>query len=154
MNAVNIIQSAEEMNMKSIVFSPQAKQEIDLLTDAVKEILDLSYKAFKESDPVSARKTGPLEQVIDELKESLRTRHILRLQKGECSVDAGFIWSDLLTNLERVADHCSNVSGCVLDTGVHTMNIHQNQKLLRNNGEDYSQELYEIRKKYSIQSIE
>ena len=153
-HAVNIIQSAEEMNMKSIVFSPQAKQEIDLLTDAVKEILDLSYKAFKESDPVSARKTGPLEQVIDELKESLRTRHILRLQKGECSVDAGFIWSDLLTNLERVADHCSNVSGCVLDTGVHTMNIHQNQKLLRNNGEDYSQELYEIRRKYSIQSIE
>ena len=96
------------------------------------------------------RKTEPLEQIVDELKETLRTRHILRLQKGDCSVDAGFVWSDLLTNLERVADHCSNISGCVLDTAGHNMNIHQNQRLLRTSGEDYLQELQELRTKYKI----
>ena len=104
--------------------------------------------AFKDSDLKAARKTEPLEQVVDELKEALRTKHILRLQKGECSVDAGFVWSDLLTNLERVADHCSNISGCVLDTAMHTMNIHQNQRLLRTGGDDFFRELQELRKEY------
>ncbi len=149
-HAVNILQSAEEMNQKEIVLSEEAKKEYSQLTDAVEEILDLSYTAFKETDLNAARKTEPLEQVVDEVKESLRTRHILRLQKGECSVDAGFVWSDLLTNLERVADHCSNISGCVLDTARHTMNIHQNQRLLRNSGKEYSRELQKLRAKYKI----
>ena len=149
-HAVNILQSAEELQHKGIVFSEQARKEYDLISDAVEEILDLSYAAFKDTDLISARKTEPLEQIVDELKETLRTRHILRLQKGDCSVDAGFVWSDLLTNLERVADHCSNISGCVLDTAGHTMNIHQNQRLLRTSGEDYLQELQELRTKYKI----
>ena len=149
-HAVNILQSAEELQHKGIVFSEQARKEYDLISDAVEEILDLSYAAFKDTDLISARKTEPLEQIVDELKETLRTRHILRLQKGDCSVDAGFVWSDLLTNLERVADHCSNISGCVLDTAGHNMNIHQNQRLLRTSGEDYLQELQELRTKYKI----
>nr|MCR4608428.1 Na/Pi cotransporter family protein [Eubacterium sp.] len=70
--------------------------------------------------------------------------------RGECSVDAGFVWADLLTNLERVADHCSNISGCVLDTMGHTMNIHQNQRLIRTDGEEYEQEIKELRVKYNI----
>jgi phosphate:Na+ symporter len=149
-HAVNILESAEELVQKGIVFSDQAQKEYDLISDAVEDILDLSHTAFKDTDLKAARKTEPLEQIVDELKETLRTRHILRLQKGECSVDAGFVWSDLLTNLERVADHCSNISGCVLDTAGHTMNIHQNQRLLRNNGEDFGQELQELRVKYKI----
>jgi len=149
-HAVNILESAEELVQKGIVFSGQAQKEYDLIAEAVEEILDLSYTAFMDTDLRAARKTEPLEQIVDELKETLRTRHILRLQKGECSVDAGFVWSDLLTNLERVADHCSNISGCVLDTVGHTMNIHQNQRLLRNSGEDFGQELQELRVKYRI----
>ena len=149
-HAVNILESAEELVQKGIVFSDQAQKEYNLILDAVEDILDLSHTAFKDTDLKAARKTEPLEQIIDELKETLRTRHILRLQKGECSVDAGFVWSDLLTNLERVADHCSNISGCVLDTAGHTMNIHQNQRLLRNSGEDFGQELQELRVKYKI----
>ena len=158
-HAVNILESAEELVQKGIVFSDQAQKEYNLISDAVEDILDLSHTAFKDTDLKAARKTEPLEQIVDELKETLRTRHILRLQKGECSVDAGFVWSDLLTNLERVADHCSNISGCVLDTAGcvldtagHTMNIHQNQRLLRNSGEDFGQELQELRVK--IQNIE
>ncbi len=149
-HAVNILECAEELVQKGIVFSEQAQSEYDLISGAVEEILNLSYTAFNATDLNAARKTEPLEQVVDELKETLRTRHILRLQKGECSVDAGFVWSDLLTNLERVADHCSNISGCVLDTVGHTMNIHQNQRLLRTSGEDYLQELQELRAKYKI----
>ena len=148
--AVNILESAEELVQKGIVFSDQAQKEYNLISNAVEDILDLSHTAFKDTDLRAARKTEPLEQIVDELKETLRTRHILRLQKGECSVDAGFVWSDLLTNLERVADHCSNISGCVLDTAGHTMNIHQNQRLLRNSGEDFGQELQELRVKYKI----
>ncbi|MBO6148852.1 MAG: Na/Pi cotransporter family protein [Lachnospiraceae bacterium] len=149
-HAVNILGSAEELLQKGIVFSEEAQKEYNLLSDAVEEILDLSYTAFKDTNLKAARRTEPLEQIVDELKETLRTRHILRLQKGECSVDAGFVWSDLLTNLERVADHCSNISGCVLDTAGHTMNIHQNQRLLRNSGEDFIKELEELRVKYKI----
>ena len=149
-HAVNILESAEELVQKGIVFSDQAQKEYNLISDAVEDILDLSHTAFKDTDLKAARKTEPLEQIVDELKETLRTRHILRLQKGECSVDAGFVWSDLLTNLERVADHCSNISGCVLDTAGHTMNIHQNQRLLRNSGEDFGQELQELMVKYKI----
>ena len=149
-HAVNILESAEELVQKGIVFSDQAQKEYNLISDAVEDILDLSHTAFKDTDLKAARKTEPLEQIVDELKETLRTRHILRLQKGECSVDAGFVWSDLLTDLERVADHCSNISGCVLDTAGHTMNIHQNQRLLRNSGEDFDQELQELRVKYKI----
>ena len=149
-HAVNILESAEELVQKGIVFSDQAQKEYNLISDAVEDILDLSHTAFKDTDLKAARKTEPLEQIVDELKETLRTRHILRLQKGECSVDAGFGWSDLLTNLERVADHCSNISGCVLDTAGHTMNIHQNQRLIRNRGEDFGQELQELRVKYKI----
>lgn len=149
-HAVNILQSSEELVQKDIVFSAEAQEEFKKISGAVEDILDLSYLAFKDTDLKASRETEPLEQIVDEMKEMLRTRHILRLQKGECSVDAGFVWSDLLTNLERVADHCSNISGCVLDTVGHTMNIHQNQRLLRNNEEDYGQELQKLRAKYKV----
>ncbi|MCR5213299.1 MAG: Na/Pi cotransporter family protein [Eubacterium sp.] len=147
-HAVNILQSAEELREKEIVFSDEARDEYELISGAVKEILDLSYEAISKTDMDAARKTEPLRQVVNELKENLRTRHIYRLQKRDCSVDAGFIWADLLTNLERVSDHCSNISGCVLDTAVHTMNLHQNQRIMRNFGEDYGQELQELRLRY------
>ena len=72
-----------------------------------------------------AAQVEPLEQVIDTLKEQMRTRHILRMQQGHCSIAAGFVWSDLLTNLERTSDHCSNIAGCVIDTAQHNLNLHE-----------------------------
>ena len=149
-HAVNLLESAEEMQQKKITFSERASGEYQTISSAVAEILDLSYQAFSNADLTAAKRTEPLEQVIDALKEELRTRHILRLQKGECSVDAGFIWSDLLTNLERVSDHCSNISRCVLDTVGHTMNIHENQRIFRQTDEDFKQ-LYQVfLKKYEL----
>ena len=138
------------MKRKNIVFSDEATKEYRNIRSALSEILDLSYDAFSNSDLVAAKRTEPLEEVIDKLKEELRTRHILRLQKGECSVDAGFIWSDLLTDMERVSDHCSNISGCVLDTGGHTMNIHENQRIFRDSDEEYKDNYTMFRHKYGI----
>ena len=139
-HAVNILESSEEMKSKNVTFSENAAHEYSVICEAVIEILDLSYQAFLKDDLHSARMTESLEQVIDKLKEELRTRHFIRLQNRECSVAAGFIWSDLLTNLERVSDHCSNISGCVLDTADRNMNMHENQRIIRDSKEDYEQQ--------------
>ena len=149
-HAVNILESAEEIVSKNVVFSEDAVDEYRTICAAVTEILNLSFSAFSEEDIEAARKTEPLEEVIDTLKEDLRTRHFLRLQRGECSVAAGFVWSDLLTNLERVSDHCSNISGCVLDSAGSTMNIHENQRVLKNSDEEYKQEYIFFQHKYRL----
>jgi len=148
-HAVNILESAEEKKNKDVTFSENAVAEYKLICDAVIEILELSFRAFSEEDMRSARNTESLEQVIDKLKEDLRTRHFVRLQNRECSVAAGFIWSDLLTNLERVSDHCSNISGCVLDTEDKSMNMHENQRTVRNSAEDYMLQYNMYSAKYS-----
>ncbi|MBR3865659.1 MAG: Na/Pi cotransporter family protein, partial [Clostridia bacterium] len=115
-HAVNILESAEEMREKGIVFSDSAKAEMDSLCAATTEIVTLSYSSFVENNAEQANLVEPLEQVIDRMKELLRTRHIDRLRVGECGIEAGFVWSDLITNMERVSDHCSNIAGCVMDT--------------------------------------
>jgi len=149
-HAVNILESAEEIASKNVAFSEDAVAEYRTICAAVTEILNLSFSAFSEENIEAARKTEPLEEVIDTLKEDLRTRHFLRLQRGECSVAAGFVWSDLLSNLERVSDHCSNISGCVLDSAGNTMNIHENQRALKNSDEEYKQEYNFFQHKYRL----
>ena len=126
-HAVNIIESAEEMHDKQFEFSRSAKYELSVMSAAVGEVMDLAVKAFAENDAQAASCVEPLEQVVDDLKDELRTRHILRMKKGECSIEAGFVWSDLLTNLERASDHCSNVALCVLDLKKHTLSAHETQ---------------------------
>ena len=127
-HAVNIIESAEEMHDKQLEFSRSAKYELSVMSAAVGEVMDLAVKAFAENDTQAASCVEPLEQVVDDLKNELRTRHILRMKKGECSIEAGFVWSDLLTNLERASDHCSNVALCVLDLKKHTLSAHETQQ--------------------------
>ena len=126
-HAANVVESAEEMHEKSLEFSHSAKYELSVMAAAVGEVLDLAVKAFADDDAQAAKAVEPLEQVVDDLKNELRTRHILRMKKGECSIEAGFVWSDLLTNLERASDHCSNVALCVLDKKKHTLNAHETQ---------------------------
>lgn len=127
-HAVNIVESAEELWDKQIELTPAAKKELSVITAALTEVLDTSLKAFTDKDVCAARLVEPLEQVVDELRQQLRTRHILRMKKGECSVEAGFVWSDLLTNLERVSDHCSNIGLCVLDMKKHNLNVHETRQ--------------------------
>ena len=147
-HAVNIIESAEEMREKGIVFSDNAKAEMDSLSAATNEIVALSYGAFVENNAEQASFVEPLEQVIDRMKELLRSRHIDRLRVGDCGIEAGFVWSDLITNMERVSDHCSNIAGCVMDTKEQNMNLHESLKLLRSDSEFYREKYTEYTKKY------
>ena len=130
-HAVNLLESAEEMREKKLAFSPAARAEFGTLSAAIDEILELSLDAFASGDVALAARVEPLEQVIDTLKEQMRTRHILRMQQGNCSIEAGFVWSDLLTNLERTSDHCSNIAGCVIDTAQHNLNLHETLKAVK-----------------------
>lgn len=130
-HAVNILESAEEMRKKELAFSAAADAELAVITSAVREILDLSLTAFLDNDMEAASMVEPLEQVIDGLKEKMRTRHIFRLQQGGCSMETGFIWSDLLTDLERTADHCSNIAGCIMDLRNQSMNLHESLRNMR-----------------------
>ncbi len=97
-----------------------------------------------------AYQVEPLEQVIGQLKEQMRLRHILRMQQRQCSIDVGFIWSDLLTSLERTADHCSNIAGCVIDMADHNLNLHESLHNFRNDSEEFRQGFQNYAKKYTL----
>lgn len=113
-HAVNISEAAQEKNEKNIYFSDSAKDEMDLLMNATTEILDLSMEAFKEQNTENAKKIEALEEIVDEMCKRMRTFHIERVQKGNCTIEMGFVFNDLLVNMERVADHCSNIAFCVM----------------------------------------
>lgn len=150
-HAVNVIESAEELNSKGIELTPPAQAEMSVLCSAVSEIIDMVYAAFIENDLDTARNIEPLEQVIDVLREKARDNHINRLRTGECSIEAGFVLSDLLTNLERTADHCSNLAICIIDANAHNMNIHKSLKEIRKYSPDFKEKHEAYLAKYSIQ---
>ena len=149
-HATNLVESAAELHEKSLTFSDAAKAELAVLVDAVTEIVDLSFAAFLKHDLDAAYKVEPLEEVIDDLKEQMRTRHILRLQQGACSIETGFVWSDLLTGLERVSDHCSNLAGCVIDLHNHNMNTHEAIRSAKADFADYGTLYHAYADKYRL----
>ena len=140
-HAVNVLESAEELRTKGLTFSKTAQRELDVLSKAVRDILALALRAFREKDMDAAGQVEPLEQVIDDLKEQMRTRHILRLQQGQCSIETGFVWCDLLKDLERTSDHCSNIAGCVIDAAQHDLNLHETLRSVRHSDGTYRQRL-------------
>ncbi len=149
-HALNLVEAAEEMRDKGLKFSDTAKQELAVLTKAVDEIVTLSFRAFLNRDLETAYKVEPLEQVIDDLKEKLRVHHILRLQQGSCSIETGFVWSDLLTALERVGDHCSNIAGCIVDMAHHDRNTHETLRSARVENEHFTEQYKAFAAKYSL----
>jgi phosphate:Na+ symporter len=149
-HAVNISQSSEEMKSREMTLSGKAREELSVMVAAVSEIQELSMKAFADNDLEMAYAVEPLEQVINRLKEQLRTRHIERLQLGDCSIEAGFVWSDLLTDLERVADHCSNIAGCVIDMVHNDMNLHESLRATLHDDPQYREMYHSYREKYAI----
>ena len=147
-HAVNILESAEELRDKEIAFTDVATKEMNALCDATLEILQLSFVTFTENDLVMATCVEPLEQVIDKMKEFLRAQHIERLRVGKCSIEAGFVWSDLITNMERVSDHCSNIAACITDISENNMNLHESLKTMRGESQVYKQKYVEYLEKY------
>lgn len=149
-HSVNILESAEEMQQKGIAFSAAALQEYATMAGAVREVTALAYDSFVSGDVQAARQVEPLEQVIDDLKEEMRTRHIRRMQQGSCGIEAGFIWSDLLTNLERVSDHCSNIACCMIEGADHNLHRHEVLQNIRGSGEIFDREYSSYRQKYAL----
>ena len=149
-HALNVVEAAEELQEKNLSLSDAAKHELSVLISAVGEIVDLSFRAFRDNDLMAAYQVEPLEQVIDDLKEKLRVHHILRLQQGACSIETGFVWSDLLTALERVGDHCSNIAGCVVDMAHHDMNTHEALRSARVENEHFGEQYKDYARKFSL----
>lgn len=150
-HAVNIVESAEELRDKKITFSQEAQKELEVLRSAVKRILNMTVDAFKNNDLVRASEIEPLEQVIDELRDKIKRNHILRLQKSECSIDNGFILSDMLTNFERVADHCSNIAGCVIEISAHdALDMHKYLASVKHGSEDFEEKYRAYSQEYSL----
>ena len=151
-HAVNIIESAEELKEKGVSFTPTAQKELQTMLDAVGEIVDLTSRAFLQDDLALARQVEPLEQVIDKLKDELRANHIARLQRGECSLAAGFVLSDLLTNLERVSDHCSNIAGCLLDMKNERIDLHKYLGDVKSGSNEFLLQYNAFEEKYKLEA--
>ena len=150
-HAINIAESSKKLRDENLSFSLEAVKEIDVMIGAVNEIIYLANKAYKDKDLNLAYSVGPLEEIIDELKEELKARHIDRVKNGLCSVEAGFIWLDLLTDLERVGDHCNNIAIELIDyLNFDNMRSHKT-KMHIGDDEKFDHKYKEYASKYSLE---
>ena len=146
----NLMEAAEELHQKGTALSPAAQTELKVLTDAVAQIIDLSFRAFLSMDLEAARSIEPLEEVIDDLKDQLRDRHIQRLQQGSCSIETGFVWSEVLTGLERIGDHCANLAGAVIDLHHHNRNSHETHRLYKKENPDFARQFADYQAQFHL----
>lgn len=147
---VDLLCSAEEIREKSVPLSEAAMGELRTMTSAVEEIVDLALRAFDEADAEAVALVEPLEQVIDHLKETLRSNHIARLQKGNCTIEAGFVWSDMLTALERTSDHCSNIAGYMMELRKNDMNLHDALRAVKAGAGNFEALYHMYEQKYTV----
>ena len=153
-HAVNIVESAEELNDKNLSFTEQGQSDLKTLYAAVNEILTMTESAFVNNDLQMASKVEPLEQVVDYLKDQIRLGNIRRLQKSECTIEHGFVLSDILTNLERVSDHCSNIAGCLIEMSNHEMlDLHEYLHSVKIGGKDFDTRYNEYLEKYALTTV-
>ena len=151
-HAVNLIESAEEIREKRIVFSDAAQQELQTLSAAISEILSITLQALHEENGALAMRIEPLEQVIDALRDTIKRNHTIRLQNSECTITHGFVLSDILTNLERVSDHCSNIAVCIQEMSMHrTLGAHGYIDQVQKNRPEYQRWFEEYRRTYSLE---
>ncbi len=151
-HAVNLLESVEELREKKIELSEGAKKELGVLCEALVEILDVTVTSFESNNTELALTVEPLEQVVDKLKAHLRDSHIVRLKNGDCTVEAGFIWSDFLTNLERASDHCSNIALCVIDAHDRKLNLHESIREIKKENPQYK-EMYRMYKEKYLSKV-
>ena len=151
-HALNIAQCAKEIHEKNIVFSQEAQHELTVLQTAIRDILLLSVDTFIASDVEDARRVEPLEEIVDTLCDEMKSHHIERLQRGVCTLNQGFVFNDLLTNFERVADHCSNIALAVIELQSDSFDTHEYVRSLKQMKDDSFAKYYdEYKHKYSLQ---
>lgn len=150
-HAVNIVESAEEIKDKNICFSDEANRELGVIMAALQDIVNLTYNALKNSDVELAAQVESLEEVIDDLRDQIKLNHIRRLQKSECTIEHGFVLSDLLTNIERVSDHCSNIASCVAEIAQYdALDLHKYVHDMKEDNEGFVSRYNEYKAKYTI----
>ena len=150
-HAVNVAESAEEIKDKGIAFSEDATAELATLRAAVAEICTITKEALAEENMEKASFIEPLEQVVDDLKDTIKLHHTIRLSKSLCSIELGFILSDLLTNFERVSDHCSNIAGCLIEMSRHeSLDLHSYLNEVKKGGKEYGKLYEQYSEKYDI----
>ena len=147
-HAVNLMESAQELAKKGLHFSDKAKAELKVLKAAVHDIVDTAYEVFDKQDVGLAEKIEPLEEVVDELSKEVKRRHVQRLRTGECTIEMGFILSDITTSLERIADHCSNIGVCVTQVREDLYDTHSHLDTVKDSS--FYHELEEVREKYQL----
>ncbi|WP_265446922.1 Na/Pi cotransporter family protein [Acetivibrio straminisolvens] len=149
--ALEIVDSAREMYDKKMQFSESAKRELGVMMSAVEEAVEIAVKAFDRNDILLAAKVDPLEEVIDELKNAMKKKHIKRLQSNKCTIEMGFVYSDLITVLERISDHCSNIAECVIEMSHDSMNMHSYlYKVKHEPNNEFLKQFKEYSAKYAI----
>ena len=148
-HAVNLLKSADEMHEKKISFSSVARKELAMLTDAIEEILDITTDAFDNEDIAAAKRVEPLEQVIDRLIMDIKAKHIARLQKGDCTIEMGFVLNDMLNDFERVSDHCSNVAVAIIEVQRNSFATHKYLGGIKVSNEDFIAQYDAFMSKYA-----
>ena len=140
------------MRDKHMTFSSEAQHELTVLRAAVGEIIRLAQQAFVSGNLTAATSVEPLEQTVDLLRDRIKLNHTLRLQKSECTIEHGFVLSDILTDLERVADHCSNIAGCVLEMKAHgALDMHGYLDAVKSDSDEFQRKFHDYRIKYSLE---
>lgn len=149
--ACNLCDSARELQQKNMQFSPKAETELDILSSAVREAVDISFDAFKSNNKKEADKVEPLEELIDTLSVELKARHIRRLREGKCTIELGFAHSDILNNLERVADHCSNIAVDVIQSDQLEFDAHEYLDRIKNkDNQQFARDYKAYKEKYRL----
>lgn len=150
-HAVNIMESAKELHEKELRFSEKALEELKVISKAVVDIVSISYDVFENTNIESAKKVEPLEEIIDELNQELKARHVRRLREGKCTIEQGFILSDITTSLERIADHCSNIAVCILQVAEDSFDTHSYLNAVkREDNATFQRRMEETRKQYPL----
>ena len=149
-HAVNLLRSAQELHDKGLRFSDTAAHELSVLTKAIREILRLTEGAYKSNNLALAMQVEPLEQTIDKLTAAIRARHVARLQSGECSIELGFILADILGNLERVSDHCSNIAVAVVELSHSSFDTHRYLSEIRSDSEQFREDFHRFSRQFSL----
>ncbi len=150
-HAINVKESAEEKFGRDMNFSDKAAKELEVFTNAIREILDLTMSLFVTEDAKKARHVEPLEEIIDDLSVEMKARHIARLRKGMCTVELGFILQDITTSYERIADHCSNIAVFVMQEDYVDIDTHELMEHIKNSGDiDFEGQKMYYRNKYLL----
>lgn len=149
-HALNVMKTAREMATKDIHFTEQARGELEVLDRAIREILDITADAYAENDLDAAARVEPLEQVIDGIIATIRSHHINRLQQGSCTIEMGFVLSDLLTNYERISDHCSNVAVALIEVAHDSFDTHRYLNGVKFSSEEFNDRFDHYKDKYAL----